>query len=209
MDFKKMFDLWKKALTKPAKTFKQQRKKASLGEGAKHMLVAGIIAGIIMAILLWGGISLLSSMTTMTSSQLGTARIIAAITVLIFAPIAAVIGWLIQSGIIHVISLLLGGKEGTFTLQSYLIAIYSAPIMIISYVLSWIPFIGWTIAILLAIYSLYLLTLLLKEVHKFSTGRAVLVWLIPIIIMLIILALFFAALIPLIVASMGSSTLSF
>ena len=202
MDFKKMFDLWKKVITQPARTFKQQRKKANLSEGAKHIVVAGVISGVIATLLGLAGLSAMGMENLFGLAVWGTAGLLALVIIL---PIMGIIGWLINSGIFYVISLLLGGK-GNYTLQSYLIALYSAPIMVITYLFIAIPILGWVILFLISIYSLYLLTLALKETHKFSTGRAVLVWLLPIIIVVVLILIFAVAILGMLLAAgLGSS----
>jgi hypothetical protein len=97
------------------------------------------------------------------------------------------VSWLFGSGVNYVFARLLGGK-GNYTAQSYLIALYSAPFSIITVVIMLIPWVGIWLAVLFSIYGLYLLTLALKETHGYSTGRAVLTWLLPMIIMAVIVA---------------------
>jgi hypothetical protein len=95
-------------------------------------------------------------------------------------PIANVVSWLIMSGIIYVVAKLLLGK-GNYETQSYLYAIYNAPLSIVVAVVSMIPVFGPFFAIVPAIYGLYLLTMSLKETHSYTVGRAILTWLIPVV----------------------------
>lgn len=183
------FELWKKALTDPKKTFKKQAKKAELGEGVKHIGIAGVIAGIIagIAALVLGSAagSMFGTAGLSMGAGFGAAAFLASV---ILTPIFAVIGWLIGSGILYIFAMIFGGK-GSYTKQSYLIAIYYAPLMIISAVLMLIPVVGQIVNFLVGLYSLYLLTMALKETHDFSTGKAVGVWLVPLIIVIVIVVI--------------------
>ena len=167
MCFEKTLELWKKALVKPKETFKKERKKANLGLGAKYILVAGAITGFIL------GISSLNLVT--------------ALLFIIVYPLMSVASWLFGSGVNYIFARLLGGN-GDYTTQSYLVALYAAPFSIITVVIMLIPVVGVWLTFLVSLYGLYLLTLALKETHKYSTGRAVLTWLLPMIIITIVMA---------------------
>ena len=175
MCFNKMFEIWKNALLNPKKTFKKEKRKADLTLGAKYILIASVIGGVISAILSF--------------------NVASALFFIILYPLLSLVGWLINSGIYYVFARLLGGK-GNYTKQSYLIALYVAPLSIISSIILSIPTVGVWLSLLVTVYGLYLLTFALKEAHGYSTGRAVMSWLIPVIILLIFVAigvgLFFA-----------------
>jgi len=178
------FNLWIDSLTKPVPTFKKQKKKAKLGEGALHIAVAGLITGFITGLYnMFFGSAIASQFSPFASPFVGPIAFLAS---LILTPILVVIGWLIVSGILYIFALLLGGK-GSYTTQSYLYAIYSAPLSIVSSILMLIPFAGPFLAFIVMIYGLYLLTMALKEAHNYTTGRALLTWLIPVGIIVVIL----------------------
>jgi len=185
-------------LLNPVAAFKKERKKASLNEGAKHLVVSGLITGFIIALAAVVGISKLNY------GQLVGASLFVGVWVL--TPIWMLVAWLIGSGVLYVIALLLGGK-GSFGTQSYFIALYSAPLTLITTILGFIPILGWVANLLLIFYSLYILTMALKEAHGFETAKAVFVWLIPVIIILLIVAIAAVALIG-ILASLVSSGLT-
>ncbi len=172
---KKYFEIWKAALLKPANTFKTQSRKANLKEGAMHVGLAGLIVGVIV------GLAMLLLGTTIETAGFGAALgITGFIASVILTPIISIIGWLIGSGIYYIVAMILGGK-GSYSTQSYLIAIYSAPISIITSIVGLIPIIG-LLNFVIFLYSLYLLTLALKETHRFTTIKAALVWIIPIVL---------------------------
>ncbi|MEK6843151.1 MAG: hypothetical protein AABY04_01565, partial [Candidatus Micrarchaeota archaeon] len=69
------------------------------------------------------------------------------------------------------------------------------PIMIVNSILALIallagPMVGTIFLVVygaLGLYSLYLFTIMLREVHEFSTMKAVLVWLIPVLLIVILM----------------------
>jgi hypothetical protein len=185
------FNKWMAVLSKPADTFRKEKGSANLGEGAKHIVVAGIIAGFISGIVAALGLTAVGGVTGMAGLGAATGAL-AFVALLILTPIMYLIAWLVDSAIMYVFAKLLGGKGG-FTQQSYLMALFIAPLMLLMSILSIIPFAGWILVLILGLYSLYLLTLALKEAHGYSTARAVLTWLIPVIIVVIVMALVAAA----------------
>jgi len=177
------FNLWKDALVKPAETFSKEEKKADFGKGIKHIGIAGIIAGVILGIAAMAGLTLTGSVFGLGSLGAG-AGIGTFLLLLVITPIYFVISWLIGSGIIYIFAMIFGGKGGYET-QSYLIAIYAAPLSIISAILILVPVAGPIVNFLIGLYALYLLTLALKQAHKVTTGKAVLIWIIPVAIVAI------------------------
>ncbi len=151
---------WKAALMTPKETFAAEKKNASVGVGIKHFVIAYAIAGAL------GGI------------LAGPMGIIGG---LVIGAIAGAIGPFIGTGILWIIAKVLGGK-GEFSQQYYLSALFMPLIVILSSV----PILGMIVGFLGGLYSLYLLTLSLKEVHSFSTMRAVAVWIIPAILAVIL-----------------------
>jgi hypothetical protein len=162
------FNLWIEALTKPKEVFAAQKSKADMMAGVMNYGIAYLIVGVIMAIFM-------------------LAIPVAAITTLIMVLVGGIIGSFIGVGVLYLIAMLLGGK-GTFTQQYYLMSIMAVPMIILGI----IPIVNF----LAGLYAIYLVTLLLMEVHAFDTMKAVLVWLIPAIIVLVfwlVMAATFAA----------------
>ena len=184
------FEIWKNAIIDPEKTFKKEEKKADIGKGIKQIGIAGIISGILSGIAMWVGITKMGSLFGLPGATIGSGiGAMTFLTTIILTPIMAVISWLIWSGIIYIFAMIFGGK-GSYATQSYLIALYTAPLMIIYSFLAFIPVIGQIIIFLVGLYSLYLLTMALKQSHKLSTGKAVAIWLVPAVIIAIILIVF-------------------
>ena len=100
----------------------------------------------------------------------------------IYLPVLAIVGTLIGAGILHIIALIFGG-------QAKYMELFKA--MAFAQVVYWvgiIPFIGSAIAGILGIWLIVVNVVIIKNVHKLSTGKSVLVVLIPYIIVLLILA---------------------
>ncbi len=175
---RKFFQKWYDALTKPKETFGREKKNASLSEAAKHIGLAGLIAGAV------------SAAITLLTVSLSTFSTIALFLVILL-PISSIISLIIGSGIIYLFAKLFGGRGG-YNTQTYLFSLYQAPILLLTTLIAFIPFAGALINIAIAVYSLYLLTLALKEAHGYSTGRAVATWLLPIAVIIILaIAAFF------------------
>ncbi len=172
---RKYFEKWCDALTKPKETFRKEKKNASLSEAAKNIGLAGLIVGIIQAIVVLAVSASLFSVIFAASS-------------IILMPIFSIVAMLIGSGVLYLLAKLFGGK-GDFNTQTYLFSLYQAPIILIASLVSFIPFAGTIIVFVIELYALYLLTFALKETHNYSTGRAILTWLVPIIILIITVAL--------------------
>ena len=100
----------------------------------------------------------------------------------ILAPIGATIGLFIFAAIAHLLVMLFvgnanSGYEATFRVVSYVSA---------TSLVNWIPLIGG----LLALYGLYLAVVGIREMHATTTGRAALVVILPIgVILLLVLIL--------------------
>jgi len=165
-----IFDLWRDVLTKPAKTFKRMKNKGGLREGAKYLVVAGVIAAMLEL-----GFAVLQG--TWVAEPLGLV-VIAVLLALIFSPILVLLWWLIFSGILLLFAKLLGGK-GKYATQSWLIALYSAPVLVIGAVLGLIPFVSSIADKLLWAYGVVLLGIALRETHGYNNVRTVLTLLLP------------------------------
>ena len=181
IDLNKYLNLWKRVLTKPEQTFKTEIKKSAPEEFTKNLAIAGLITGFIAGVISAFGLSgtILGGITTF-------------VLILVAMPLAFIAGTLLNSAILYVFSWLLGGK-GSFTNQCYLISLFTAPINIMFYSLIFIPIVNIIAMIGLGIYSLYLLTVALRQAHGFDTSKAILVWLMPIVIVLLLMAIMVTA----------------
>jgi len=165
-----IFDLWIDVLTKPAKTFKRMKGKGGLREGAMYLIVASIIA----AALEVG--PLLADGTWAAEPPVALAVGIV-LMVLVLSPLMMLFRWLVVSGIFLLFSRLLGGK-GKYAMQSWLIALYSAPVLVIGAVLGLIPFVSGIVDKILWAYGIILLAIALRETHGLTNKRVTLLFLI-------------------------------
>ncbi len=101
----------------------------------------------------------------------------------ITGPVFAVIGTLIGVGILHIIALIFGG-------QAKYMELFKA--MAFAQVVGWIaviPFIGAIISPILLIWLIVVNIVIIKNVHKLSTGKSVLVVLLPMIIVFVLVVI--------------------
>jgi hypothetical protein len=80
---------------------------------------------------------------------------------------------------------LLGGK-GSFGRQSYVQSLFYAPLALVQQVAAVIPGVGRLLFVLLAAGSLVPTTTSLKAAHRYSTARAVMTWVIPIVLNVVV-----------------------
>jgi hypothetical protein len=170
---------WKAALMQPKETFAAEKKNASIVAGMKHIAIGYFLTGLVMAII----VMLLPGAGVFAG---------AGIVFPIWFAISGVIGSVIGAGIPFLFAKLLGGN-GTMSQQYYLISLYLAPFALLT-ILQVIPVVGALFGLALFVYGLYLLTIIIKEVHGLSTAKAVAAWLIPVIIVVVLMLLLFGAL---------------
>lgn len=99
----------------------------------------------------------------------------------IFAPIGGAIGLFVLAAIAHLLVMIFvgpgnSGFESTFRVVSY---------VSVTNLVNWIPFIGG----LAALYGLYLAVVGIREIHVSTTGRAALVVLVPVAVILFLVVL--------------------
>ena len=97
----------------------------------------------------------------------------------------AVIGALIFVGLVQLVSKMLGGT-GSFETLFYASAAYSAPLGLVTSVLSAIPFVGLCLSPLLGIYGIVLAVVANKATHEYDTGKAVIAVLAPGLLVLLL-----------------------
>ena len=96
----------------------------------------------------------------------------------IFAPIGGVIGVFVVAGIAHLLVILVVGATRSGFGATFRVASYTG----VTALVSWIPIIGW----LLSLYGIYLSVVGIREMHGTTTGKAVLVVLIPMVVVLVL-----------------------
>ena len=106
---------------------------------------------------------------------------------IVVAPIVGAIGLLILSGLLHLLVRLIVGVGNSGFGATFRVASYVSVINLVG----WIPIIGSLVAL---VYGVYLSTLGIREMHETTTGKAVLIVLLPVgVIVLIALVGLFVA----------------
>ena len=170
---------WLTAFVNPHAIMKKYRGKTTWDQGLARVLFAGVLAGLIL------GFFKMLVATNVVSLGIAIAEWMSAI---ITAPITLVVIWILMSLWLYISARLLGGKAG-FSEHANDLTWYIAPLALIESILVWIPLIGGWLGILIWLWSLYPLTIILEETHKFSAGNAVLTWLVWVILELIVVGL--------------------
>jgi hypothetical protein len=97
---------------------------------------------------------------------------------LVITPIAATVGIFLTALVTHLLVLVVVGSGHSGFGATFRIVSYSS----VTSLLGWIPFIGW----IFSLYRLYLATVGIREMHGTTTGRALLVVLLPAILVLLL-----------------------
>jgi hypothetical protein len=97
---------------------------------------------------------------------------------MIFAPIGGAIGVFVVAGIAHLLVRLVVGATNSGFGATFRVASYAS----VTSLVSWIPIVGW----LLGLYGIYLSVVGIREMHTTTTGKAVLVVLIPAIVVVVL-----------------------
>jgi hypothetical protein len=126
------------------------------------------------------------------------------VSTIIGAPIGTIIGLFIGAAIYHLLVLLIvrprhEGYEATFKALAY-----ASAVNVFSF-LAFIPILGILVVIAIGIYNVVLTVIGIREMHATTTGRAVAVVLIPVVIFLILGILLFAAIAAILVAAFSQA----
>ena len=202
MDFSAMFQTWIKVLTKPGEdAFAEERgtPNATLVTALIWMVIAAVIVAVFGAIgavisgFIGGGSSLLSSglldgadlppeiveqLAVMSAG--GGAAIGASFCMIVLVPI----GFLISSAIYFGVAKAVGGT-GSFEEHTYMLATFTAPIAIVNAVIGVIPVLGACVSLFIWIYQIVLTYFSMKVTHDLTTGKALIVALTPVIILIV------------------------
>ena len=130
-----------------------------------------------------------TQMTQMLSSGLMTVLVGGAS---LFSIVLVPIFFLISVGIYYLVARALGGS-GDYGRYAYLVATYQAPISIILAVVSIIPLLGSCVSVIGWIYGLVLTYYATKVEHNLTSGKAIAVIVIPVLIVFAFFACIFIA----------------
>lgn len=208
MDFAAMFQTWINVLTKPGEaTFEEELQKpsATLGTALIWIVIAAIVAAIFGAIgalisgFFSGAPGIMETIMGQSDMPPDVAAQLAVFTaftggsvvfVLCATLILAPIGFLIGSGIFFIVAKLVGGT-GSFEKHSYMLATFTAPIMMVNAVIGIIPVLGGCVTFAISIYQIILTYYAMKVTHNLTTGKAIIVAVTPLVIGLLCFAVIF------------------
>jgi hypothetical protein len=104
----------------------------------------------------------------------------------VVVPLGVVYGFYSFQIVLFLFARLLGGK-GSFGTQSYVQSLFYGPLALVQQVAAAIPDVGRLLFALVAASSLIPTTTSLKAAHGYSSVRAVLTWVIPIILNVVVI----------------------
>jgi hypothetical protein len=205
MNLSETWQSWLRVTTSPGEpTFEAERQKpqATLTTALIWMLIAGVVAailGLIQSAASAGAVQSSISQglamadlppeTRVQLEQFLNSGVLGTLGGVSLGSIVTVpLGFLVGTGILFLLARLLGGT-GDFGRYAYLNAAFTAPLTILSSLLSIIPVIG-CLTIFIGIYQLVLTYYSTKVEHNLSSGRALIVVLIPIILVLLLVFCF-------------------
>jgi len=171
---------WTDIVFHPKKFFAEMPTKAGIKNPLLFTLICGSIAITFAALI--NIVSVLSG-GTMPNVPAGTpappvgVAVGSYVALIVFSPLLVALGVFIGTGIYHLVVLMFGGKEGffaTFRVLSYTNALA---------VFNILPIVG---PIFVTGYSIVMFVIGFKNVHKMSTGRAVIVAILPMIVLFVI-----------------------
>ncbi len=202
MDFAAIFQTWVKVLTQPnEQTFESEKESpnATLQTALIWIVGAAVVTAILGFLqgLIFRGVATSSMQQFMDMADLPpeTAQMMEMFTSggagaalsgaggflgIILAPLFFMLG----VGIFHLIAKLLGG-QGQFDKYAYLIAAFQAPISIATAVLAFVPVLGGCIGALISIYSLVLAYFATKVNYNLTSGKAIVVVILPVVVLLV------------------------
>jgi hypothetical protein len=104
---------------------------------------------------------------------------------LVLAPIGGTVGVFLTALVTHLLVILVVGSGHSGFGATFRIVAYSS----VTSLAGWIPFVGW----IFSLYRLYLATVGIREMHGTTTGRALLVVLLPAILILVLVVVLVGA----------------
>jgi hypothetical protein len=140
--------------------------------------ISAIITGLLSFIDVPGGI------TTVLGAR-GDQGFLAFLGGLIIVPIAGTVGVFLTALVTHLLVLVVVGSGHSGFGSTFRIVSYSS----VTSLVGWIPFIGW----IFSLYRIYLATVGIREMHSTTTGRALLVVLLPAILVLLLVLVLIGA----------------
>ncbi len=178
-------ELWKNALLRPKETFAKEKKNTSVVRGVKQIALASLFWSYQVGRIL--ELSFASIFLPLVSSvAYGDTFWISNIVMGVIGFLAVLFVFFAVNVVWWVIAKILGGR-GEFSTQYFLAALYAAPITLLVFLATFIPFVGFLFQSAMQFYWLYLSVLMIREAHDLSALKAAIVVLLPVIIVLVLI----------------------
>ncbi len=178
--FSEMLAAWGRIIVKPSpQLFAAEAQRADIGQALLGMIIAGAVGGLL------GNLTQLifaSVLAPYGLDELVSLSLVNVIVSIILGAIGLPLGFLITSALHYVAARMLGGT-GDYVSHAYCLALFQAPLYLLSIAIGLIPILGWGVAILLTVYGVVLSVQVFQVVHQLDTARAFIVWTAPIILM--------------------------
>ena len=110
--------------------------------------------------------------------------------------------FLIGVGILHLIARMMGGT-GEFGKYAYLVAVFQAPLTIVQAVVGLVPILGGCISLVATIYGFVLTYFATKVAHNLTSGKAIVVVIIPIGILFVLFSCIILSTVGLVLSTLG------
>lgn len=170
MKLNEMFAEWKSILH-PSETYSRMISNASLWGGIQHLLVVTVLSLVIRILFNLRLLPLFFQIAPFETIVFWIATIATQIIVI-----------MAFTAVLWVFARILGGN-GDYGVQLHLSSAALAPIFIIMTILTYLPYLGPSINLLLFVYYLYYpTTIAIRDAHKISPVNAIASWFLPLLI---------------------------
>ena len=168
-------DVVRRVVFQPAAFFAGLPRQGSLLNPLVFALVCIEISVILVGLLTF--INVPGGITSLFGAR-GNQGLLAFVGGLVLAPIAGTVGVFLTALVTHLLVMVVVGSGHSGFGATFRVIAYSS----VTSLVGWIPFIGW----LASLYRLYLATVGIREMHGTTTGKALLVVLLPAILILVL-----------------------
>jgi hypothetical protein len=184
-DFQTMLNSSMAVLQHPSVETFEANEKNDLQAATIYVALGGLVSGV------FGAIGAAMRHTSVGSGLIG-------------GVLGAIIGFYIYLGIVYLLGRAFGGT-GSFGELGYDLSLFTAPLTAVSSLLALIPVVGGIVALVLAIYNIYLTYLGIQSGMNLPKDKAIIVMVIIFVIGVAIVACFALVLVGLLAAVSGSS----
>jgi len=170
-------DVVRRVVLQPLAFFRELPRRGSLLNPLVFALICTEIAAILGGLLRLAGVGerFVAGYGFQVPENQGIGEFIGSV---ILAPIGGAIGVFVVAGIAHLLVRLVVGAENSGFGATFRVASYTS----VTSLVTWIPIIGG----LLSLYGIYLAVVGIREMHGTTTGKAVVVVLFPVILILVL-----------------------